>query len=63
MSGWIEKEVGSVKLVHYQTSSVIQIIFKDREGYQPGHFREETNELFIDYYQFEDLKKAINQTP
>lgn len=61
MSGWIEKEVGKVKLVHHSTSSVVQIIVTDREEYMPGHFREETNELWIDYNQFEDLKNVIKE--
>lgn len=59
MSGWKEIEVGKVKIVHHSASSVIQIIVKDKEEYQPGHFREETNELWLDYSQFEDLKKAL----
>jgi hypothetical protein len=62
MSGWTEIEVGKVKMIHHSTSSLVQIIVTDIEEYQPGHYREETNELWIDYYQFEDLKKAINKT-
>jgi hypothetical protein len=59
MIGWKEIEVGKVKIVHHSTSSTVQIIVKDREEYQPGHYREEINELWIDYYQFEDLKEII----
>lgn len=59
MSGWKQKEVGKVKIVHHSTSSTIQIIVKDREEYQPGDYREKTNELWIDYDQFEDLKEII----
>lgn len=61
MSGWQKIELGNVKIVHHSTSSVVQIIVKDREEYIPGHIREETNELWLDYDQFENLKSVIKQ--
>ena len=60
MSIWKEIEVGSIKLIHHSTSSIVQIVVKDREEYQPGYFREETNELWVDYYQIQDLIEAID---
>jgi hypothetical protein len=61
MVGWKEIEIGDVKLIHHSTSSIVQIIVKDREEYQPGCFREETNELWVDYSQLQDLIEAINK--
>ncbi len=61
MSGWQEIEIGNVKMVHHSTSSIVQIIVKDKEEYQPGCFREETNELWIDYSQLQDLIETINK--
>lgn len=53
MSGWISSENGDVKLIHHSTASIIQIVVTDEHG---------TSELWLDYYQFEQLKKAIKHT-
>lgn len=50
MSGWINVDNGDIRLIHHSTASVIQIIVQDEDG---------TNEIWLDYYQFEQLKEAI----
>ena len=52
MSGWKTVKQGNIELVHLSTSSLIKIVAIDED------YRED---LIIDYYQFEELKKAINQ--
>lgn len=55
---WTEREFGDVKLTHHSTSSNIKLTVTDRIHEQ---FIEETIEhvVWLDYTQFEDLKKAI----
>ncbi len=52
MSGWKTVKEGTIELVHLSTSSLIKIVATD------GDLKED---LILDYYQFEELKKAINQ--
>lgn len=53
MSGWISIDNGDVTLIHHSTASVIQIVVQDEDG---------KSDLWLDYYQFEQLKKAIKNT-
>lgn len=48
---WTEKEHGNIKLIHYSTSSLIQIIVTGD--------CESKEELFLTYKEFEDLRKVL----
>jgi putative lipase involved disintegration of autophagic bodies len=49
---------GDITITHHSTASVIQIIVSESEA----EHKNEKQELWIDYYQWEQLKKAIAQT-
>lgn len=53
MSGWTKITVGDVTLKHSSTASVIELIVEDQDG---------KDSVWLDYYQFEQLKKAIKNT-
>jgi hypothetical protein len=49
---------GDITITHHSTASVIQIIVSESEA----EHKNEKQELWMDYYQWEQLKKAIAQT-
>lgn len=61
MSGWTEREEGSVKIIHHSTSSLIQMLVTRNEEVKQGVFEDVTNEIWFDYAAFSDLQKVINQ--
>jgi hypothetical protein len=58
MSGWLQVQEGNITIVHHSTASVIQVTVSESEA----EHKNEKQELWIDYYQWEQLKKAIAQT-
>lgn len=49
---WTEKQHGNVKLIHYSTSSLIQIVITaDCESKE---------EIFLTYKEFDDLREILN---
>lgn len=53
MSGWLKIKEGDITLIHHSTASVIQVILEDEN---------DKEELWMDYYQWNQLKKAIKET-
>lgn len=53
MSGWIKEKEGNVTLVHHSTSSQIELILDEDKDY--------IKYLFLDYYEYEALKKIIEK--
>jgi len=61
MSGFTKVEKGTVKIVHHSTSSLIEVIIKDREEVSQGNWKDIDKIVWLDYTQIEDLKKALNE--
>ena len=59
MSGFTKVEKGTVKIVHHSTSSLIEVIIKDREEVEQGQFEDIDKIVYLDYTQFDDLAEAI----
>jgi len=59
MSGFTIIEKGTVKIVHHSTSSLIEVIIKDREEVEQGQSKELDKIVYLDYTQFDDLAEAI----
>ena len=62
MSGWTEREHGTVRLIHHSTSSTIKMIVTTYEEVEQGKMDYVVEEFWFDYTTFEDLKKAIAKT-
>jgi hypothetical protein len=52
MSGFVKEQVNGVEIEHFSTSSQIKITIKDDDG---------TQNIWLDYSQFDDLKKVVNK--
>lgn len=50
---FVEEEHGAVKIIHHSTSSTIEIIVTSEDGGKQY--------LWMDYYDIDDLKKAIDK--
>jgi len=61
MSGFTTVEEGTIKIVHHSTSSLIEVIIKDREEVSQGNWKDIDKIVWLDYTQIEDLKKALNE--
>tara|TARA_R110000868_G_scaffold90367_1_gene250995 strand:+ start:665 stop:877 length:213 start_codon:yes stop_codon:yes gene_type:complete len=59
MSGWTKIIEGNIELVHHSTSSIVELILHDTDEFEPGQFRKDDKTIWLDYYDFENLKKAI----
>ena len=53
VGNWTERKVGNVKMIHHSTSSVIEIIIEQDD---------EKITVWLDYTDFENLKKALKLT-
>ena len=53
MENWTERREGNVLLIHHSTGSVVQVIIEG-EG--------DSQVIWLDYYEFENLEKAILKT-
>lgn len=62
MSGWKEVEVGSVKMKHWSTSSLIEITIETEDETVQGVVENVLQTVWMDYATFSDLRNAINQT-
>lgn len=62
MSGWTEKEEGTVKLIHHSTSSTIEMLITTDEEVKPGKVEKVTTKIWFDYATFSDLRKVVNKT-
>jgi len=61
MEGFKTINVGTVKIEHLSTASVIKITFTHTEQKnQQGDMEEIITEKWFDYKEFSDLKKAVN---
>lgn len=61
MIDWIEKEHGNVKMKHYSTSSLIEIIITTEEEVGQGEFMKVEESVWVDYNTFSDLQKVIKE--
>lgn len=61
MSGWTEISHGSVKIKHYSTSSQVKISVTRPEEISQGHWEDTTQELWLEYSDFTDLKTLIKK--
>lgn len=61
MSGFIEEEVRSVKIVHHSVSSTIEVLISNNEEVKQGKVEKVTTKVWLDYGTFEDLKEVINK--
>lgn len=52
IDNWTERQEGNVKFIHHSTSSVIEMKVKDESGIW--------REVWLDYYDFENLVKLIS---
>lgn len=52
--------VGSVRVIHHSTANVYCIIITTKEAQEDGSFEDTKQAIWIDYYEFNDLKEAIN---
>ena len=52
---------GDVTIKHHSTSSLVEITVKVKEEVEWGKFEDAEEVLWLDYGEFEDLKKAINK--
>ena len=59
MSGFTTVEKGTIKIVHHSTSSLIQVIIKDKVEVEQGKFEDFDKIVWLDYTEFSDLKEAI----
>jgi len=55
MENWTERREGNILLIHNSTGSTVQVILEDNEH---GN----TQVMWLDYYEFENLEKAILKT-
>lgn len=62
MSGWTEREEGTVKIIHHSTSSSIEMLITTDEEAEQGRVEKSTIKVWFDYGTFSDLRKVINQT-
>ena len=62
MSGWTEREEGTVKIIHHSTSSLIEMLITTDEEVEQGRVEKLTIKVWFDYGTFSDLRKVINQT-
>jgi hypothetical protein len=60
MSGWTIIKEGNVILEHLSTSSLIKITIESEEEIEYGKVGVVKKEVWLDYYEFESLKAAIN---
>jgi hypothetical protein len=62
MSGWTEREEGTVKIIHHSTSSLIEMLITTDEEVEQGKIEKVTEKVWFDYGTFSDLRKVVNQT-
>ena len=63
MSGFTKIEIDNVTIEHYSTSSQIKItIVYPQPWEEDGPYEAFKKELWLDYTEFDDLKKAIGRT-
>lgn len=62
MSGWTEREVNNVKMVHHSTSSQIEITIKSLDPEETGPAKEVSTTIWLDYCNFDDLKTCFELT-
>ena len=63
MSGFAKINEGTVEIEHLSTASVIKITFTHQEQKsQQGETEGVITELWLEYAEFSDLKKAVNRT-
>jgi hypothetical protein len=62
MSGWKTVDVGTVRLIHHSTSSLVQMIVTEVQETSPGVHEEVSTDFWFDYQTFPDLREAINKT-
>lgn len=55
MSGWLKIQEGHITLVHHSPASVIEVIVDYPNESAP-------TSIWLDYYEWEDLKKAIQKS-
>ena len=58
---WTEKEHGNVKLKHYSTSSLIEMIITTEEEVRQGEFLKIEESIWLDYNSFYNLEKIIQK--
>lgn len=62
MSGWTQREEGTVKIIHHSTSSLIEMLVTRNEEVEEGIVEKVTTQMWFDYATFSDLREVINQT-
>lgn len=62
MSGWTKRQVGNIELIHHSTSSLIEMIITSHEPPEPYQSDMVKYTIWLDYKDFDDLKKAIELT-
>lgn len=62
MSGWTEREVGDVKIIHHSTSSLIEMKITTDKEVEQDKWEKVTETVWFDYGTFSDLRKVVNQT-
>lgn len=50
---WTEKQHGNIKLVHYSTSSMIELIIYS--------YRQKEESIWMDYKEFKELKELMDE--
>lgn len=63
MSGWTVRENESVKIKHHSTCSLIEMTITTDEEAEEGKWEKIKETVWLNYAQFSDLKKVINQIP
>jgi len=61
MSGWTEREFGSIKLKHHSTSSLIEMTITSTEELVRGIPEEVKETVWFNYETFSDLREIINK--
>lgn len=56
MGNWTKIEEGNVTIINHSTSSVIEVVINGDD------FGALSKQLWLDYYDFDALKKAIQKT-
>lgn len=62
MSGWTKRQVGNIELIHHSTASLVEIIIHSDELTERLVPEIHQKSIYLDYEEFDDLKKAIELT-
>lgn len=61
MSGFTSVGFENVQIKHHSTSSQVEIVVEINDEYEQGKFRRATRNIWLDYSDFDNLIKAIDQ--